>query len=123
MTERKSNIILPPMTRRQFGISAIAATAAGVLMPRVALAADQLVVANWGGDAVTAFEQAFADPWSKLNAGKLVVDGSGPGEGAIKTQVESGAVRWDVCDGEMYSSYRLGKDSLLEKLDYNVIDK
>ena len=34
----------------------------------------------------------------------------GCSEGAVKTQVDSGAVRWDVCDGEMYSSYRLGKD-------------
>lgn len=123
MTERKSNIILPHMTRRQFGMAAIAAAAAGMLSPRSAFAADQLVVANWGGDAVTAFEQAYAEPWSKLNAGKLTVDGGGPSEGAVKTQVDSGAVRWDVCDGEMYSSYRLGKDNLVEKLDYDVIDK
>ncbi|GAA4163858.1 ABC transporter substrate-binding protein [Shinella granuli] len=123
MTVMKPDRNLPAMTRRQFGLSAIAAAAAGAFMPRSVFAADQLVVANWGGDAVTAFEQAFAEPWGKLNSGKLVVDGGGPSEGAIKTQVDSGAVRWDVCDGEMYSSYRLGKEDLVEKLDFNVIDK
>ncbi len=110
------------MSRRTFGLSALA-LGASTALPHIAFGADQLVVANYGGDAVTGFEQAYAEPWAKEGLGKFVVDGSGPSEGAVKTQVESGAVQWDVCDGEMYSSYRMGKDGLLEELDFNIIKK
>jgi putative spermidine/putrescine transport system substrate-binding protein len=41
MTVMKPDRILPAMTRRQFGLSAIAAAAAGALMPRSVFAADR----------------------------------------------------------------------------------
>jgi len=97
-----------PVHRRNFNryLLRLAASAA---CPKEALVASRsLVVANYGGNAVTAFEKSYAD-FSALSGLRLLIGGSDPSEDAIKTQVNSGAVRWDVCDGEMYSSYRLGR--------------
>jgi putative spermidine/putrescine transport system substrate-binding protein len=110
------------LTRRELGARVLTAGTALFAARRVA-AADRLVVANWGGDAVSAFQAVYAQPGRTATGLPLVVDGSGPSEGALRTQVSSRAVRWDVCDGEMYSSYRLGKEGLLEPLDYGVIKK
>jgi putative spermidine/putrescine transport system substrate-binding protein len=110
-------------SRREFGRSLLAAAAAGLFPVDSARAADRFVVANWGGDAVPAFQTVYAPGCKAATGSPLVVDGSGPSEGAVRTQVASRAVRWDVCDGEMYSSYRLGKEGLLEPLDYSVVKK
>ena len=112
------------LSRRGFNqILMVAAAMAGMGPLRGAFAeSGSLVVANWGGDAVTAFEKSYQD-FTATSGLKLQIDGSGPTEGAIKTQVNSGAVRWDVCDGEMYSSYRLGKEGVLTPIDYSVVDK
>ncbi len=99
------------LSRRSFNQALMVAAAMAGLGPmRGAFAAGgSLVVSNWGGDAVPAFEKSYLD-FAGASGLVLKVDGSGPTEGAVKTQVNSGAVRWDVCDGEMYSSYRLGKE-------------
>ncbi len=112
------------LSRRSFNqMLMVLAAAAGMGPMRHAFAdGGSLVVANWGGDAVPAFEKSFGG-FNADSGLKLMIDGSGPTEGAVKTQVNSGAVRWDVCDGEMYSSYRLGKEGVLTPLDYSVIDK
>jgi putative spermidine/putrescine transport system substrate-binding protein len=112
------------LSRRSFNqLLLVMAAAAGMGPVRRAFAdSGSVVVANWGGDAVPAFEKSFQG-FAGASGMKLQVDGSGPTEGAVKTQVNSGAVRWDVCDGEMYSSYRLGKEGVLAPIDYNVVDK
>lgn len=112
------------VSRRDFNRSLLLLAAAGALPWGGAAfaAAGRLVVANWGGDAVPAFEKSFGG-FAQLSGLRLQVDGSGPSEGALKTQVSSGAVRWDVCDGEMYSSYRLGKEQLLAPIDYGIVDR
>ena len=52
------------------------------LRATTAFAADNLVVANWGGDALTAYKDAFADVFNKTAGMGLTIDGSGPTEGA-----------------------------------------
>lgn len=110
------------ISRRDFN-RALMVLAAASAMPwsSRSFAAGNLVVANWGGDAVPAFEQSYAG-FAEVSGLRLRIDGSGPTEGALKTQVNSGAVRWDVCDGEMYSSYRLGGQFLVP-IDYGIVDK
>ncbi|MCP1627031.1 ABC transporter substrate-binding protein [Pseudomonas nitroreducens] len=114
------------ISRRDFNRSLLLLAAASALPfgagGRAFAAGGSLVLANWGGDAVPAFEKSFGG-FDQASGLTLKVDGSGPTEGALKTQVSSGAVRWDVCDGEMYSSYRLGKDKFLTPIDYGIVDK
>ncbi|WP_029978511.1 ABC transporter substrate-binding protein [Pseudomonas sp. PH1b] len=112
------------ISRRSFNQSLLllGALAAAGPWQRALSAGGNVVVSNWGGDAVSAFEKSYAG-FNQASGHKLQIDGSGPSEGALKTQVNSGAVRWDVCDGEMYSSYRLGRGDVLSPIDYTVVDK
>jgi putative spermidine/putrescine transport system substrate-binding protein len=83
----------------------------------------ELVIVNWGGDAIPAYEKAFGASFSSASGTKVKIDGSGPLEGSMKTQVESGSVRWDVCDAEPYSALRLGRQGMVEEIDYSIVDK
>ena len=47
----------------------------------------EIVVVNFGGDAVPAMTRAWADPFNKTSAVKAVVDGSGPSSAKMKAMV------------------------------------
>ena len=53
--------------------------------------AREVVVVNWGGDAVPAMTKAWAEPFNK-SGGKAIIEGGGPSSGKIKAMVESGKV-------------------------------
>lgn len=103
---------------------ALAGVAPALLMSRRAAAqAEEIVFANWGGDAVTYYSQAWGEPFEKDTGIPVVVDGTGPTDGKIKAMVESGNVTWDVCDADLFTPLRLGPAGLLEPIDYSVVDK
>lgn len=113
------------ISRRQFtqlaagflGTTALASTGMPVL------AADgQLVFVNWGGDAMTAYDSTHGAPFAASTGVKVLQDGSGPTEGAMKAQAESGSPSWDICDADPYSAQALGKQGLMEAIDYDVVD-
>ena len=85
--------------------------------------ARELVVVNFGGDAVTAMTKAWADPYNKNATLKAVIDGSGPSSAKMKAMVESGKVTWDVVDRNLIAALELGRQNLLEKIDYTIVDK
>ncbi|MBN9073259.1 MAG: ABC transporter substrate-binding protein [Rhizobiales bacterium] len=88
-----------------------------------AAAANQLVFVNWGGDAVTAYDKAYGQPFEKETGIPVKQDGSGPTEGAIIAQFKSGAPSWDIVDADPFSAITLGKQGMMEEIDYNVVDK
>lgn len=94
-----------------------------VLRPSSTRAGDELVVVNWGGDAIPAYKKAFTGSFESATGTGVRIDGSGPLEGSMKTQFESGSVRWDVCDAEPYSALRLGRAGMIEPIDYGIVDK
>lgn len=93
------------------------------LRGRAAWAADQLVLANWGGDAIEAFQKAFGEAFTKATGVTVRIDGSGPTEGAIKAQLESGKIIWDVVDADANLGIAFGKKGVLEPIDYAVVDR
>ncbi|HWT98309.1 MAG TPA: ABC transporter substrate-binding protein [Terriglobales bacterium] len=122
-----SNLITPStrhlITRRK----ALALTGAAIAAPIIlrsgrAGAGVELVMANWGGDAIPNFKAAFADPFEKETGIKVTIDGSGPTDGKIKAMVESGNVTWNVCDADSFTSQDLGSKGLLEEIDYSIVD-
>ncbi|WP_051631148.1 ABC transporter substrate-binding protein [Afifella pfennigii] len=117
-----SPLAAPHISRRLFLAGAGSFAAAAGLPALPAFAAERLVLANWGGDAVDAYDTAFAEACREATGLALQIDGSGPLEGTIKAQVESGSVRWDVCDTELYSAFRLGGEHL-QPIDYGIVDK
>ena len=99
------------------GASALGATAGR------ALAADkQLVFVNWGGDAITAMSKVFGEPYTKETGVVVKYDGSGPTEGAITAQAQSGQPTWDLVDCDPFSGQALGKKGFMEEIDYAIVD-
>ncbi|WP_350404041.1 ABC transporter substrate-binding protein [Pseudomonas sp. W17] len=113
------------VSRRTF-LQAIGLLAAVPLALRsgISWAADKpLVVVNWGGDALNAFRSAWTDSFTKSTGIPVRIDGAGPTEGAIRSQLASGRPSWDVVDVDSYSAMTLGRDKVLQPLDYSVVQR
>lgn len=107
----------------QLSAALLGTTALGIKAAPVMADSGQLVFVNWGGDAIRAYDSAFGQPF-KTDTGTVVKqDGSGPTEGAIKAQVESGKPAWDIVDADPFSAEALGKQGMMEPIDYNVVDR
>jgi len=114
------------ISRRRFAQLAAVALAGGPLALRAGAArADekQLVLVNWGGDAIKAYDQAYGQPFLQETGITVKEDGSGPTEGAIAAQFKSGKPTWDLVDADPFSAISLGKQGMIEAIDYTVVDK
>jgi putative spermidine/putrescine transport system substrate-binding protein len=86
--------------------------------------AKEIVLANAGGDAVTAMGQAYGEPYMKeVPATKVVIDGTFPSSAKIKAMVEAKNTTWDICDRNLPASLELGEPGLLQEIDYTVVDR
>ncbi|MGX9119589.1 ABC transporter substrate-binding protein [Mesorhizobium sp. BHbsci] len=85
--------------------------------------AKELVLVNWGGDAITAYDAAYGQAFTKETGITVKMDGSGPTEGAIAAQFKSGAPTWDLVDVDPFSAITLGAQGMLEPIDYSIVDK
>ena len=114
------------LSRRQFAqLAAIALGGAPLALRSTgARAADkQLVLVNWGGDAIKAYDQAYGQPFFKETGIEVKEDGTGPTEGAIAAQFKSGKPTWDLVDADPFSAISLGKQGMIEPIDYTIVDK
>jgi putative spermidine/putrescine transport system substrate-binding protein len=114
------------ISRRQFAQLAALFVGAAPLALRSsrALAADkQLVMVNWGGDAIRAYDAAYGQPFFKETGIEVKQDGTGPTEGAIAAQFKSGKPTWDLVDADPFSAITLGKQGMIEPIDYKIVDK
>lgn len=113
------------LERRQFlALCAIA----GVVPHLVAIgdaeaAANEIVMWNWGGDAVKCHTESFGDPFTKDTGLGFKIDTSGPLQGKIKEMVGSGNVTADVADADAFDAIALGRSGDLEPIDYEIVDK
>lgn len=82
----------------------------------------QLVFVNWGGDAITAMSKSFGEPFTKATGVVVKYDGTGPTEGAITAQAQSGHPTWDMVDCDPFSGQALGKKGFMEEIDYKIVD-
>lgn len=110
--------------RRSF-LTAMAGLSLAVAMrPGAASAeANEIVVCNWGGAALDAFQKAYGEPFTKKSGIQVVIDGAGPETGAIRAMVDSKNVTWDATDGGMTDAVVLGKGGYVEPIDYSIVDK
>lgn len=90
---------------------------------QAAAATTEVVLSNWGGDAVAAYKKAYGEPFEKVSGLKMPVDTTGPSAGKIKAMVESKKVTWDVGDSNLGVGVELGGAGLLEAIDYSIVDK
>ena len=114
------------ISRRRFTQLAIAlmgTTAVALRGTPVLAQSGELVFVNWGGDAMTAYDTAYGAPFLAESGITVKQDGSGPSEGAIQAQFESGKPAWDIVDADPFSAQALGKKGMMEPIDYTVVDK
>lgn len=114
------------ISRRRFvELAAIFAGAAplGLVSGKASAADKQLVMVNWGGDAIKAYDKAYGQPFFKETGITVKQDGTGPTEGAIAAQYKSGKPTWDIVDADPFSAISLGKQGMIEPIDYKIVDK
>ena len=114
------------ISRRRFTQLAVAMMGAAAVAARgtpVLADTGELVFVNWGGDAMTAYDQAYGQPFQAESGVVVKQDGSGPTEGAMQAQFESGKPAWDICDADPFSAQALGRKGMIEAIDYNIVDK
>ncbi|HWA41649.1 MAG TPA: ABC transporter substrate-binding protein [Hypericibacter adhaerens] len=113
------------ISRRRFietcALLGIAPAALG--LARSAAAAEEIVIANWGGDAEHAEGEGWGKPFTADTGIGVKIDGSGPMPGNIRSQVDEKHVIWDVAEIEVFMAIDLGRQGLLEPIDYSVVDK
>lgn len=121
--ERTEGKVYP---RRVFMTMAAAmglAPVAAKLTPALA-DAKELVVVNWGGDAVKGMQRSWVDPFlKKYPDRKATIDGTGPSTSRIRMMVDSKKVTWDVMDRNLHTALEIGPEGMLEPIDYSVVDK
>ncbi|MBY8976736.1 ABC transporter substrate-binding protein [Rhodobacteraceae bacterium NNCM2] len=112
------------LSRRQFAQMLIAtgAVVAGGRQP-VSAAAAEIVFCMWGGDAEKVYAEAWGAPFEAQSGIPVYLDGSGPTRGKIRAMVEAGNVTWDVCDSGLGTQTSLGKEGMLEPVDYSIVDR
>jgi len=113
------------MDRRTF-IKAMGFLAAVPLATRMNMGwADdgRLVLVNWGGDAIEAYQNAWTRSFTEQTGIPVEIDGSGPTRGAIQSQAEGGNVGWDIVDADPFTSISLGEDGILRPIDYSIVDR
>ncbi len=113
------------LDRRSFlALCAVAGAAPlAVSMGDAEAAANEIVMWNWGGDAVKCHTDAFGGPFAGDTGMKFKVDTSGPLQGKVKEMVDSGNVTADVADADAFDAIALGKSGHLEAIDYSIVDK
>jgi len=104
------------------GAALIAAPALLRTERALAEARKDVVLVNFGGAAIKAFDEAYVQPFA-AQGGRIVLDGSGALNGKILTMVQSGNVTWDICDAGVTTLAELNPRNALEKIDYGIVDK
>lgn len=107
----------------QLAAALLGTTALGLRGTAAFAESGELVFVNWGGDAGTAYDEAYGKPFKAETGITVKQDGSGPTEGAIAAQVESGKPSWDLVDVDPFSAQSLGKKGMMEAIDYTIVDK
>lgn len=116
--------VLTATSRRQVlkGIVATgAATAIGGFPAIVRSAPSQIVVATGGGKLEEAFKQSYFKHFTDAT-GVPIVTTSNPAS-KLKAMVEQNAVEWDVAQMAAEAAVVLGRQGLLEPIDYSMVDK
>ncbi|RWI85992.1 ABC transporter substrate-binding protein [Mesorhizobium sp.] len=82
-----------------------------------AFAADQLVVASFGGAYTASQSKAFIEPYMAEKSAKVLTADYNGGLAELRSQVQSGNGAWDVIDLELQDALRACDDGLIEKID------
>ena len=99
----------------------LAAVVIASLIPCASSAKD-LVFTGWGGTTQDVEMKEWSDKFAAKENVTILQDGP-TDYGKLKAMIDAGAVTWDVVDVEADYGVQAGREGLLEKLDFGIIDK
>ncbi|MBI3706928.1 MAG: ABC transporter substrate-binding protein [Proteobacteria bacterium] len=105
------------------GCAALGVTPIFLDAKSAAAQAKEIVMVNWGGDALKHMNTAWGEPYTKDTGIKVVIDGTGPSEGKMKAMVDAKKVTWDVADSGSGTCLSMGQVGYLDEFDYTIVDK
>jgi putative spermidine/putrescine transport system substrate-binding protein len=113
------------ISRRQFltGMAAVGLMPSLLGSSEAMAQAKEVIVCNWGGDAIKFMGVAWGEPFTKKTGVKVSFNGNGVTDGKIRAMVEANAAAWDVGDGDVSKAIGWGKQGLLETFDYTIVDR
>ncbi|MCO5176504.1 MAG: ABC transporter substrate-binding protein [Thermomicrobiales bacterium] len=108
----------PTATPTEVSVEGLITSVEGYDNPTI-WAGREITVTSWGGEYQDAQQRAIVEPFQRLTGARVTVAESDID--ALKNQVGSGDVSWDVCDVLLEDVLPLANLGMLEELDYNVI--
>lgn len=101
--------------------TALAATlAAGSIVALAQGKPESLTVVSWGGAYSNSQLKAYHEPWTAKTGIKIVnVEQGSAAPAALRAQVESGKVTWDLVDVVEPDALRLCDQGIVEPIDYD----
>jgi putative spermidine/putrescine transport system substrate-binding protein len=87
-----------------------------------AAADERIVFASWGGSWEKAWRKAWAEPFL-AETGIPIVNASDNTLGKLQAMVSAGKTEWDLIEGNPELSSVGAEKGLLEKLDFDIIDR
>ena len=111
----------PWVISRRNVLSGIGASAL-VLSSRRVRAADELVVADYGGVTTEVSRKAFYRPFEQASGAKIV-EATTTGFAQLKAMVLAGNVQWDVISTEEQNMFIGGATNMLEPIDYSIVNR
>ena len=105
------------MTRRWTDYRRPLLLAGALILSHGVAAADQLVIASFGGAYTQSQAKAFFEPFASATGTKVLNADYNGGLAELRAQVESGNGAWDVIDLELQDAVRACDENLIEKID------
>ena len=128
MKKRKRMTGNSGMTRREFIVTAGAATGAAMVTASIGpfvhttmAKGKTLKICSYGGSYQDSQRKALIQPFAD-KFGIKIIEASGPDIAKVKAQVETKNYEWDVVDLETRHIARGELENLLEPIDTNVVD-
>ncbi len=85
------------------------------------LVAQHLTVVSWGGSYARACEEAYHKPFEAETGIRVRLEDYNGGLAEVRSQVEAGAIYWDVIDLELADAIRGCDEGLFEGLDASIL--
>lgn len=104
-------------TRRLLKVSFKALIALAALFTSGSLLAQHVTVVSWGGSYARACDEAYHKPFTAETGIAIRLEDYNGGLAQIRSQVDAGAVYWDVVDLELADAVRGCEEGLFEPLD------
>lgn len=97
----------------------IAALASGAAFAAAAAMTGELTIVSWGGAYSASQQNAYHDPYMKLNPGVKIINDESSNEAVAKLRAmaEAGNITWDIVDVEGPDSQRLCDEGLAMKIN------